>query len=87
MGGDDEAAAVDDPDPAVKDQALDQLPVGAVDVPEAALNVDVPKPAHNDPDPDEAAVDQFDQGVDAQPLPNLEDLVSCYEILKGLPQI
>jgi len=83
MGGDDEAAAVDDPDPAVKDQALDQLPVGAVDVPEAALIVDVP----NDPDPDEAAVDQFDQGVDDQPLPNLEDLVSCYEILKGLPQI
>ena len=66
MGGDDEAAAVDDPDPAVKDQALDQLPVGAVDVPEAALNVDVD---------------------DDQPLPNLEDLVSCYEILKGLPQI
>ena len=66
IGGDDEAAAVDDPDPAVKDQALDQLPVGAVDVPEAALNVDVD---------------------DDQPLPNLEDLVSCYEILKGLPQI
>ena len=53
-----------------------QLP----DVPQPTLNVDVPhQPGHNDQllDPDQAD----------QPLQNLEDLVSCYEILKGLPQI
>ena len=62
------------------------LNVQLSDVPEPGLNVDVPhEPPHNDqllhPDVDDP--DQADQ-----PLNNLEDLVSWYEICwKGLPQI